>query len=207
MSGRTCRSPSLAWTRRPAPQPSTPGWAVPERAANAKALKARFATVVRMPPPFGRRTTKKESRRSPRPAVALDERIEEIMDRVQQAGDNQVERVAAPEEYLYPGARPRRRDVVRCRGLERGPCRQLSRAGPGRRRGPRDQRRDPQWPRRGRRDAVRASREADALGIRAPGQAPVAAGSRRLPRTTSGSMCRLASGTATSATTPQPWNG
>jgi hypothetical protein len=50
--------------------------------------------------PFGRRTTKKESRRSPGPAVALDERIEEIMDRVQQAGDNQVERVAALEEYL-----------------------------------------------------------------------------------------------------------
>jgi tetratricopeptide (TPR) repeat protein len=53
-----------------------------------------------MPPPFGRRTTKKESRRSPGPAVALDERIEEIMDRVQQAGDNQVERVAALEQYL-----------------------------------------------------------------------------------------------------------
>ena len=53
-----------------------------------------------MPPPFGRRTTKKEPRRSPRPAAALEERIEEIMDRVQQAGDNQVERVAALEEYL-----------------------------------------------------------------------------------------------------------
>jgi tetratricopeptide (TPR) repeat protein len=53
-----------------------------------------------MPPPFRRRTTKKESRRSPRPAVTLEERIEEIMDRVQQAGDDQVERVAALEEYL-----------------------------------------------------------------------------------------------------------
>ena len=53
-----------------------------------------------MPRPFRRRTTKKESRRSPRPAVALEERIEEIMDRVQQAGDNKVERVAALEEYL-----------------------------------------------------------------------------------------------------------
>ena len=53
-----------------------------------------------MPPPFRRRTTKKEPRRSPRPAAALEERIEEIMDRVQQAGDNQVERVAALEEYL-----------------------------------------------------------------------------------------------------------
>jgi tetratricopeptide (TPR) repeat protein len=53
-----------------------------------------------MPPPFRRGTTKKEPRRSPRPAAALEERIEEIMDRVQQAGHNQVERVAALEEYL-----------------------------------------------------------------------------------------------------------
>jgi tetratricopeptide (TPR) repeat protein len=36
----------------------------------------------------------------PRPAAALEERTEEIMDRVQKAGDNHVERVAAPEEYL-----------------------------------------------------------------------------------------------------------
>lgn len=50
------------------------------------------------------------------------------MDRMQQAGDNQVERVAALEEYLTL-ARPWRRDVVRYRGLERGSCRQLSRAG------------------------------------------------------------------------------
>jgi len=33
-------------------------------------------------------------------AVVLEERIEEIMDRVQKAGDNHVERVAALEEYL-----------------------------------------------------------------------------------------------------------
>ena len=39
-------------------------------------------------------------RLAPRPAVALEERIEEIMGRVQEAGDNQVERVAALEEYL-----------------------------------------------------------------------------------------------------------
>jgi hypothetical protein len=32
--------------------------------------------------------------------VALEERIEEIMDRVQEAGHNHVERVAALEEYL-----------------------------------------------------------------------------------------------------------
>src|SRR6266516_7590620 len=100
MSGRTCRSPSLALTGRPAPPPSTPGWAAPERASKSAPM-ARFATVVRIPPPFRRRTTKKkEPRRSPRPAAALDERIEEIMDRVQQAGDNQVERVAALEENL-----------------------------------------------------------------------------------------------------------
>jgi len=53
-----------------------------------------------MPPPFRHRTTKKEPRRSPRPAAALEERIEEIMDRVQKAGDNQVGRVAALQEYL-----------------------------------------------------------------------------------------------------------
>ena len=53
-----------------------------------------------MPPPFRRRTAKKEPRRSPRPAAALEVRIEEIMDRVHRAGDNQVERVAALEEYL-----------------------------------------------------------------------------------------------------------
>ena len=61
---------------------------------------ARLATVVPMPIPFRRRMTEKEPRRSPWPAAALEERIEEIMDRVQKAGDNQVERVAALEEYL-----------------------------------------------------------------------------------------------------------
>ena len=53
-----------------------------------------------MPPQFHYRTTKKEPRCSPRPTAALEERIEEIMDRVQKAGDNHVERVDAPEEYL-----------------------------------------------------------------------------------------------------------
>ncbi len=63
--------------------------------------KAQLATVVRMSLPFRHRTTKKESRRSPWPTVAaLEERIEEIMDRVEKAGDNHVERVAALEEYL-----------------------------------------------------------------------------------------------------------
>ena len=53
-----------------------------------------------MPPQFRRRMTKKEPRCSPRPAAALEERTEEIMDRVQKAGHNKVERVAALEEYL-----------------------------------------------------------------------------------------------------------
>jgi tetratricopeptide (TPR) repeat protein len=53
-----------------------------------------------MPLPFRHATTKKEPRRSPRPTATLEERIEEIMDRVQKAGDNRVERVAALEEYL-----------------------------------------------------------------------------------------------------------
>jgi hypothetical protein len=53
-----------------------------------------------MAPPIRRRTTKKEPRLAPQPAAVLEERIEEIMDRVQQAGDDQVERIAALEEYL-----------------------------------------------------------------------------------------------------------
>ena len=54
-----------------------------------------------MPPPIRRRTTKKkEPRLAPWPAAALEERTEEIMDRVQEAGDNHVGRVAALEEYL-----------------------------------------------------------------------------------------------------------
>ena len=56
--------------------------------------------VVRMPPQFHHRTTKKEPRCSPRPTAALEERTEEIMDRVWKASDNHVERVAALEEYL-----------------------------------------------------------------------------------------------------------
>jgi tetratricopeptide (TPR) repeat protein len=51
--------------------------------------------------PFRRRTTKNESRRSPWPTEPpLEECIEEIMDRVQEAGANHVERVAALEEYM-----------------------------------------------------------------------------------------------------------
>src|SRR5215472_16451370 len=48
-----------------------------------------------------RRTVKKGSRRSPGPtASSLEERIDEIMDRVEQAGDDHAERAAALEEYL-----------------------------------------------------------------------------------------------------------
>ena len=51
--------------------------------------------------PRSRRTADKGSRRSPRPAVStLEERIDEIMDRVRQAGDDHAERAAALEEYL-----------------------------------------------------------------------------------------------------------
>ncbi len=54
-----------------------------------------------MSPLSRRRTAKKQSRRSPWPAVSpLEERIDEIMDRVQQAGADHVERAAALEEYL-----------------------------------------------------------------------------------------------------------
>ena len=54
-----------------------------------------------MSPRFRHRTTKKESRRWPRPtAAALEERIDEIMDRVASAGDDHVERAAVLEEYL-----------------------------------------------------------------------------------------------------------
>jgi tetratricopeptide (TPR) repeat protein len=54
-----------------------------------------------MSPRFRHRTTKKESRRRPRPTVAaLEERIDEIMDRVARAGDDHAGRAAALEEYL-----------------------------------------------------------------------------------------------------------
>jgi tetratricopeptide (TPR) repeat protein len=57
--------------------------------------------VVHVSPLSRRLTAKKQSRRSPWPAVSpLEERIDEIMDRVQQAGDNHAERAAALEEYL-----------------------------------------------------------------------------------------------------------
>src|SRR2546429_562532 len=65
--------------------------------------------------------------------------------------------------------------MLRCWGLERGTRRQLSRARPGRRRGRHDRQRHPLGLPRGRRDAVRAGREADALGARATGQVAVAA--------------------------------
>jgi tetratricopeptide (TPR) repeat protein len=54
-----------------------------------------------MSPRFRHRRTKKESRRRPRPTVAaLEERIDEIMDRVARAGDDHAGRAAALEEYL-----------------------------------------------------------------------------------------------------------
>jgi hypothetical protein len=50
--------------------------------------------------PVRSRDDEEGTRRSPRPGAALEERIEEIMDRVHRADDNQVERIAALEEYL-----------------------------------------------------------------------------------------------------------
>jgi hypothetical protein len=60
--------------------------------------KARFATVVRMPPV--RSPDDEEGIPALAGPAALEERIEEIMDRVRKAGHNHVERVAALEEYL-----------------------------------------------------------------------------------------------------------
>jgi hypothetical protein len=84
------------------------------------------------------------------------------MDRVHRADDNQVERIAALEEYLTLARAREGETWFDAGGLERGPCRQLSRA-------------------------------------RRPGHEPQArpCGSRLAPATptTSGSMCRLASGT------------
>ena len=55
---------------------------------------ARYGSAY-VAPWFRHRTTKKESRRWPRPtAAALEERIDEIMDRVARAGDDHVERAA-----------------------------------------------------------------------------------------------------------------
>jgi hypothetical protein len=162
---------------------------------------ARIATVVLIPPPFRRRTTKKEEpRRSPRSAVTLDERIEEIMDRVQQTGDNQVERVAALPEYLTPGALTEAR-----RGSIPGADSYLALG-----------RVD---------DAVRAVSDATRSGY-AEGAEMLCELAEKLIRsgheprpgscdsrlasatpTTSGSMRRLASSMAISATTPELWSG
>ena len=69
-----------------------------------------------MPPPIRRRTTKKESRLAPWPTAALEERTEEIMDRVREAGDNHVERVAALEGYLTLACAHEGATWFRCRG-------------------------------------------------------------------------------------------
>jgi hypothetical protein len=126
--------------------------------------------------------TKKEPRCSRGPAAALEERIEEIMDRVQQAGDNRVERVAALEEYLtlaraHEGetwfdagawsedladsylALGRVDDAVRTiSDATRSGCAE------------------------GAEMLCELAEKLMRSGVRAPGQAPVAAGSRRLPR-------------------------
>ena len=150
--------------------------------------------------------TEKEPRRSPGSAAALEERIEEIMDRVRKAGHNHVERVAALEEYLtlaraHEGATwfdagDWSEDLA-------GSYLALGRVD----------------------DAVRtisdSTRRGHAEGaemlcelaekLMRSGHEPQARllwqQARPATPATSGSMCRLASGTATSATTPEPWNG
>jgi hypothetical protein len=148
----------------------------------------------------------KEPRRSPRPAAALEERIEEIMDRVQQAGDDQVERVAALEEYLTL-ARAHEGETWFDAGAWSedlaGSYLALGRVD----------------------DAVRAVSDATRSGYAGGAEMPcglaeklMRSGTSPRPgscgsklalaaRTTSGSMCRLASDTVTSATTPEPWSG
>jgi len=159
-----------------------------------------------MPPPFRHRTTKKEPRRSPWPTAALEERIEEIMDRVQKAGDNRVGRVATLEEYLtlaraHEGetwfdaggwsedladsylALGRVDDAVRTIGdATRSGCAE---------------------------GAEMLCGLAEKLMRRGTSPRPGPCGGRLAPatRTTSGSMCGLTSGTPTSGITPGPWNG
>ena len=159
-----------------------------------------------MPPPFRHRTTKKEPRLAPWPAAALEERIEEIMDRVQKAGDNHVGRVAALEEYLTL-ARAHEGETWFDAGAWSEDLADsylaLGRVD----------------------DAVRTISDATGRGYAEGAEMlcelaeklmrsgheprPGSCGSRLAPATptTSGSMCRLASGTATSATTRKPWNG
>jgi hypothetical protein len=139
-------------------------------------------------------------------ADGAGERIEEIMDRVHQAGDNQVERVAALEEYPAL-ARAHEGETWFDAGAWSEDLADsylaLGRVG----------------------DAVRAIGDATSSGHaegaevlcelaeklmrRGTSPKPGPCGSGLTPATwgTSGSMCRLASGTAISATTPQPWNG
>ena len=128
------------------------------------------------------------------------------MDRVQKAGDNHVERVAALEEYLTltrahegetwfdAGAWSEDlADSYLALGRVDDAVRTISDA-----------------TRRGYAEGAELLCELAEKLMRS-GHEPQArpCGSRLAPATptTSGSMCRLASGTATSATTPGPWNG
>jgi hypothetical protein len=128
------------------------------------------------------------------------------MDRVQQAGDDQVERVAALEEYLTL-ARAHEGETWFDAGAWSedlaGSYLALGRVD----------------------DAVRAVSDATRSGYAGGAEMPcglaeklMRSGTSPRPgscgsklalaaRTTSGSMCRLASDTVTSATTPEPWSG
>jgi hypothetical protein len=138
--------------------------------------------------------------------AVLEERIEDIMERVGRAGDNHVERAAALEEYLT-----------------------LARAHDGETwfdAGAWSEELADSYLALGRvDDAVRVISDATSRGdaegaemlcelaekrcARGTGLRPGPCGSRLAPTTpvTSGSMSRLASSTATEATTPGPWNG
>ena len=128
------------------------------------------------------------------------------MDRVQKAGDNHVERVAALEEYLtltraHEGAMwfdagawtEDPADSYLALGRADDAVRTISNT-----------------TRRGYAEGTEMPCElAEKLTRSGHEPRPGPCGSRLAPATltTSGSMCRLASGTPTSATTPGPWNG
>ena len=165
-----------------------------------------------------RRKVKKGSRRSPGPAdkgsrrsswptaSSLEERIDLIMDRVGQAGDDHAERAAALEEYLTLARAHEDEtwfdvaawsedlaDSYLALGRVDDAVRTIGDA-----------------TRRGYAEGAEMLCELAEMLMRSDtSRRPGRCGSRLAPITpmTSGSMSRRASSTATSATTPRPWNG
>jgi hypothetical protein len=142
----------------------------------------------------------------PRAAAALQEHTEEIMDRVQKAGDNHVERVAALEESLTLARAHEGETWFDAGAWSEDLADSYLALG---------------WVDDAVRTISNTTRSGYAEGTELPCEPtekltrsgheprPGPCGSRLAPTTptTSGSMCRLASGTATSATTPEPRNG